>query len=113
MPYARPHVKQALVAAREAGRPVEGMFADDRETVIALERWGFLPIDQDATDRRVQDWYVSQGLAVRGDAPDTPETVPAGVSPDTPGRASAALEAAEAALAAASAALRLARSMAS
>lgn len=109
MPYARPHVRQALAAAREAGKPVDGMKSDDRETSIALERWGFLPIDQDAMDKRITDWYVSQGLAMRADdpMPDTPDT------PDTPDdapeRSRMALDAAEAALAAASAALRLAR----
>lgn len=114
MAYPRPHVRQAIASAREAGKPVEGMFADDRETVITLERWGFLPVDQDAVDRRIADWYVAQGLAIReGDTPDTPDPVPVGVSRDTPGRDDVALEAAEAALAASSAALRLARSMAS
>lgn len=113
MSYPRPHIKQALAAAREAGKPVEG-FAGDREMVIALERWGFLPINQDAVDDRIAAWYVKNGLArragdTRDDTPDdTPEVlrVPASAS-------SEALEAAEAALAAASAALRLVKSMAS
>ena len=115
MGYSRPHIRQALAAAREAGRPVDGLIAGDRATTLQLERWGFLPIDVDAMDKRVQDWYISQGLAVRDsdtpDTPDTPQPRPVGVSEDAP--AEVALEAAEAALAAASAALRLARSIAS
>lgn len=123
MPYSRTHVKEALLAARRDGKPTEGLRPDDRETVIQLERWKYLPIDQDAVDRRIQDWYVSQGLVLRGDTPiDTPEDLPEHTSEDTPnaipavvttGKSSAALEAAEAALAAATAALRLARAMAS
>jgi hypothetical protein len=115
MPYSRPHIKQALAAAREAGKPVEG-FGGDREMVLQLERWGFLPIDQDEVDRRIADWYVAQGLAIREEDArvdtlnDTPD--------DTRERvvsigSHAAIDAAEAALAAATAALRLARSMAS
>jgi hypothetical protein len=105
MGYSRPHIRQAAAAAREAGHVVDG-FAGDREMVLQLERWGFLPIDQDAVDQRIADWYVSQGLAVRADTPDTPEPD----TPDaTPERSRVALEAAEAALAAAAAALRLAR----
>jgi hypothetical protein len=114
MPYARTDVRQALSMAREAGKPVEGLFAGDRETALQLERWGFLPVNRDAVDKRIQDWYVSQGLAVRGG--DTPEATsdtrgdtPADTPGDTPERSRVALEAAEAALAAASAALRLAR----
>ena len=89
----------------------------DRETEITLERMGYLPIDQDAVDKRIQDWYVSQGLVLRADTPvdtpkDTPE--PKSESPKLPtGASTVALEAAEAALAAATAAMRLARSMAS
>ena len=89
----------------------------DRETEIVLERMGYLPIDQDAVDRRVQDWYVAQGLVVRESSPtDTPAPVvdtqpdaPRDTPGDTPDRSRVALEAAEAALAAASAAIRLAR----
>lgn len=104
MGYSRPHIRQAITAAREAGKPVQG-FAGDREMVLQLERWGFLPIDQDAVDRRIADWYVAQGLALRDDdTPDTPDT-----PNDMPERSRMALDAAEAALAAASAALRLAR----
>lgn len=123
MAYARTHVKQALSAAREAGKPVDGLMVGDRETAIMLEKWGYLPIDQAALDKRIQDWYVSQGLAVReGDlgAPrrgDTPDDTPAEVSLVTRDASSdvvsgAALEAAEAALAAASAAIRLVKSIA-
>lgn len=103
MPYARTDVRQALLTAKESGKDCTGMSVDKRETAIMLERWGFLPIDREAVDRKVQDWYVSQGLATRRS--DTPG--------DTPDRVStaAALEAAEAALAAAAAALRLARSI--
>lgn len=114
MGYSRPHVRQALNAARESGKPVDGLRADDRETTIMLEKWGFLPIDQDALDKRIADWYIGQGLALReGDTPNatpdaTPEVVSISAAPSL-----AALEAAEAALAAASAALRLARSVAS
>lgn len=65
-----------------------------------LERWGLLPIDSDAVDAKVQDWYISQGLATRRS--DTPD--------NTPDLASvAAMAAAEAALAAAQACLTLAR----
>jgi hypothetical protein len=116
MSYSRPHIRQALAQAREEGKPVEG-FVGDRDTVLQLERWGYLPINQDEVDRRIADWYVSQGLAIRegdeqrdtpNDTPkDTPERVTRRHAPD------AAIEAAEAALAAATAALRLARSMAS
>jgi hypothetical protein len=116
MGYSRPHIRQALAQAREEGRPIEG-FAGDRDTVLQLERWGYLPINQDEVDRRIADWYVSQGLAIReGDAvSDTPDDTPK----DTPERVKgmhsphAAIEAAEAALVAATAALKLARSMAS
>jgi hypothetical protein len=114
MSYSRPHIRQALAQAREEGKAVEG-FAGDRDTVLQLERWGYLPINQDDVDRRIADWYVSQGLAIRsgesqedtpGDTPgDTPERVTRLHSPHV------AIEAAEAALAAATAALRLARTM--
>lgn len=119
MPYSRTHVKEALLAARRDGKPTEGLRADDRETVIQLERWKYLPIDQEALDKRIQDWYVSQGLVMKVETPrdtpgDTPEDTRERVSDLQPvARSSAALEAAEAALAAATAALRLARAMAS
>jgi hypothetical protein len=109
MGYSRPHIRQAVAAARDAGHEFDG-FAGDRDTVLRLERLGFLPVDQDEVDRRVQDWYVANGLAVRdGDTPDTPDT-PAPNTPDTSSdRSRVALEAAEAALVAATAAIRLAR----
>jgi hypothetical protein len=118
MPYARTDVRQALSMAREAGKPVEGLFAGDRETALQLEKWGFLPLDREAVDKRIADWYVANGLALRdGDTPEPPSDTPTdtrGDTPadtpgDTPERSRVALEAAEAALAAASAALRLAR----
>ena len=117
MGYSRAHVKEALQAARRDGKPLEALMVGDRETEITLERMGYLPIDQDAVDKRIQDWYVSQGLVLRADTPvdtpkDTPE--PKSESPKLPaGASTVALEAAEAALAAATAAMRLARSMAS
>jgi len=115
MPYARTDVRQALSAAREAGKPVQGLNAGDRETTIQLEKWGFLPVNQDALDKRIQDWYVSQGLATRegdtrGATLDTPDDA-RGDTPDRVVRPDAALDAAEAALQAAHAALRLARSL--
>lgn len=122
MGYSRTHVKEALLQARRDGKPTEGLRADDRETVIALERWNYLPIDQDAVDQRIADWYAANGLAVRpaGDKPsDTPSDTPGDtrdlVAGDGEGSApaSVAIEAAEAALMAATAALRLARAMAS
>ena len=120
MPYFRTHVKQALLEARRDGKPTEGLRPDDRETVIQLERWSYLPIDQEAVDKRIQDWYVSQGLVMRPDTPrDTPEDTPQDIPEDTPKPVRAvvanseALEAAEAALLAATAALRLAKAMAS
>jgi hypothetical protein len=119
MAYTRAHVREALHQARRDGKPVEGLMAGDREATITLEKWGYLPIDQDAVDQRIADWYVAQGLAFRDG--DTPENTPE----DTPDRgqipeavplvipaSSVAIEAAEAALAAATAALRLAKSMA-
>ncbi len=48
MPYARTDVRTALHAAREAGKPCDGLIAGDRETALQLERWGFLPVDQAA-----------------------------------------------------------------
>lgn len=106
MSYPRVHVSQAFTAAREAGKDLTGLKVGDRETVIALERWGFLPLNQDATDARIADWYVKNGLATRRD--DTPGDTPERVS----GSTAAALAAAEAALEAARAALAVARSVA-
>lgn len=109
MPYARTQVRQALLAAKDAGKDCTGLSVDSRETPVMLEKWGFLPIDQDAVDERVRDWYVRNGLATP--LSDTPKDAPG----DTRERGStaAALEAAEAALVAASAALRLAKSLSS
>ena len=126
MPYARTDVRTALHAAREAGKPCDGLIAGDRETALQLERWGFLPVNQEATDRRIQDWYIAQGLAVRnGDTreatSDTLQAAPEPTREDTPGdtpgdmrRPSstiAALAAAEAAIEAARAAIAAARAM--
>jgi len=124
MPYARTDVRTALHAAREAGKPCEGLIAGDRETALQLERWGFLPVDQAATEKRIQDWYVSQGLAMReSDTPervldtprDTPEAPRGDTRGDTPGGVPTldVLAAAESALETARVALSLARSMAS
>ena len=100
MAYPRTHVRQALLAAKEAGKDCTGLSVDKRETAIMLEKWGYLPVDQSAVDDRIQAWYVSQGLATR--ASDTPG--------NTPDRASeAAIAALEAALATAQACLTLAR----
>jgi hypothetical protein len=113
MGYSRAHVKEALLAARRDGKSTEALLVGDRETEITLERMGYLPVDQDAVDKRIQDWYVSQGLVMRADTPsDTPEPRPQSTQLP-PGASTVALEAAEAALAAATAAMRLARSMAS
>jgi hypothetical protein len=117
MGYSRAHVKEALNAARRDGKPIEALLVGDRETEITLERMGYLPVDQDAVDKRIRDWYVSQGLVVRADTPDdTPGDMP-GARPESSqlptGASTVALEAAEAAHAAAIAAMRLARSMAS
>jgi hypothetical protein len=123
MPYARTDVRTALHAAREAGKPCDGLIAGDRETALQLERWGFLPVNQEATDRRIQDWYVSQGLAMRES--DTPERVsdtlyatPEDTRGDTPERVVRGvptldvLAAAESALETARVALSVARTMA-
>lgn len=123
MPYARTDVRTALHSAREAGKPVDGLIVGDRETALQLERWGFLPVNQEATDKRIQDWYVSQGLAMReGDTPervrDTPHDTRGDTRDDTPGDTRGSvptldvLAAAESALETARVALSLARSMA-
>jgi len=115
MPYARTDVRQALSVAREAGKPVDGLIAGDRETTIQLERWGFLPVDREATDKRIADWYVANGLALKGG--DTPEAVsdtPQATPGDTRGVVPTldVLAAAESALETARVALSIARSMA-
>jgi hypothetical protein len=122
MPYARTDVRTALHAAREAGKPCDGLIAGDRETALQLERWGFLPVNQEATDKRIQDWYIAQGLAVRnGDTReatlDTPDATPEPTRGDTPGDTRGVptldvLAAAESALETARVALSLARSLA-
>ena len=122
MPYARTDVRTALHAAREAGKPCDGLIAGDRETALQLERWGFLPVNQEATDKRIQDWYVSQGLAMRESDTreatlDTPQATPEPTRGDTPGDTRGVptldvLAAAESALETARVALSLARSLA-
>lgn len=119
MPYARTDIRTALHAAREAGKPCDGLIAGDRETALQLERWGFLPVNQEATDKRIQDWYISQGLAMReSDTPervsDTPRDTPEPTPGDTRGSVPTleVLAAAESALETARVALSLARSMA-
>lgn len=120
MPYARTDVRTALHAAREAGKPVDGLIVGDRETALTLERWGFLPVDQAATDKRIADWYVANGLAVKGgDTPERASDTPRDTPGDTRGAApgvsttSAALAAADAAIEAARAAIAAARAMGS
>lgn len=120
MRYSRTHVREALHAAQRDGKPTNGLKVGDREAEIVLERMGYLPVDEDAVDKRIQDWYVAQGLVLREglpDAPvdtpdDTPNDTPEAVTPVRSGSSNgAALDAAEAALQAAHAALRLARSL--
>ena len=111
MAYSRTAVKTALGKAREAGKACDGLSVGLRETELQLETWGFLPLPGDVdTDKRVRDWYVSQGLAI-ADKGQTSEPVVVPMSPSV--ASEAALVAAEAALGAASAALALARSMSS
>lgn len=116
MGYARHHVRQALSAAREAGRDVSGMAPEKRETAVILEGWGFLPVDEDAEAEKVRRWYVEQGLAAPFgvDAPrrrsrDTPADTPEDTPELAPSSTGAALAAAEAAIDAARAALHAAR----
>lgn len=115
MGYPRTEVRQALAAARSAGKDCTAMHVDARDTEITLEKWGFLPVDADAVDARMRDWYISQGLAVRLE--DTPRSKPTTVEKQpAPSKlmgspTEAAMVAAEAALTAAQAALSLARSM--
>lgn len=118
MGYARHHVRQALSAAREAGRDVSGMAPEKRETAVILEGWGFLPVDEDAEAEKVRRWYVEQGLAVPFgvDAPrrrvlDTPGDTPGDTPELVPSSTGAALAAAEAAVEAARAALLAARTI--
>lgn len=122
MQYSRTHVRQALSAAREAGRDVSGMPPERRETAVILERWGYLPVNQEQVDERIAAWYVANGLATRaddtpGDTPgDTPEVPAASVASVIPVGSSAsstmaALVAAEAAIEAARLALAAARTI--
>ena len=115
MGYSRTEVRTALKQAKAAGKDCQGLFVDARDTEITLEKWGFLPCDNERLDARVADWYVSQGLAVRSDGSDMPNVntpvkndVEVGVSQST----EAALVAAEAALSAAAAAFAFARQVA-
>lgn len=118
MQYSRTHVRQALSAAREAGRDVSGMPPERRETAVILERWGYLPINQEQVDERIAAWYVANGLATRaddtpGDTPEVPAASAASVIRVGSSASStmAALVAAEAAIEAARLALAAARTM--
>ena len=116
MSYTRAQVRTALAKARESGRSTSGMAPELRETELELERWRFLPLPDDPdVDKRVADWYISQGLALpaNGEAPrrKSAKAEPAMIMSAPPN--DAALVAAEAALAAAQAALAYARSMTS
>ena len=114
MGYTRAQVRTALAKAREDGRSTSGMAPDLRETELQLERWGLLPLpNDDSADKRIADWYASQGLAMRLDPEAPPRKAAAAeevVIMSAPGN-DAALVAAEAALAAAQAALAYARSI--
>ena len=115
MRYPTAQVKTALSAARGAGKNTAGMSPDLRETELALEKWGYLPLPGDTTiEEKVAEWYVAQGLATRAD--DKPRRQKAVASEPAIMSAApndAALLAAEAALAAAQAALAYARAMTS
>lgn len=126
MTYTRGEVRTALAKAKDAGADCLHMRADDRETVITLEKWGFLPLDPVKVNAKVADWYVAQGLAVRtvetgvgGRATaqsrakksnDVSSHVADNDQPHPKGITDAAMSAAEAALTAAQAALAVARS---
>ena len=115
MRYPRTQVKAALAQAQEAGKNTAGMAADLRETELALEKWGYLPLPGDTSiEDKVAEWYIAQGLAAPAD--DKPRrrkaAAPEPVIMSAPLN-DAALVAAEAALAAAQAALAYARSMTS
>lgn len=110
MGYTRTHVRQAFLAAQDAGKDLSTLRIGDRETVLQLERWGFLPLDQSMYDKKIADWYVANGLARPADTPnDTRDDAPRD-TPDVPLLPHhAAFAAAEAALATAQACLELAR----
>lgn len=115
MRYPTAQVRTALSAAKEAGKNTAGMSPDLRETELALEKWGYLPLPGDTSiEDKVAEWYIAQGLATPAD--DRPRRKSAKVEPAVIMSAppnDAALVAAEAALAAAQAALAYARSMTS
>ena len=113
MAYSKAAVRTALGKARESGKACDGLSVGLRETELQLETWGFLPLPGDTdVDKRVSDWYKSQGLAIAvGDA--EPRLEPASPVVMSSAPHDAALLAAEAALGAATAALALARSMSS
>ena len=113
MRYSTAQVRTALSAAKEAGKNTSGMSPDLRETELALEKWGFLPLPGDTSiEEKVAEWYIAQGLASPADDKPrrrkgaAPEPVIMSAAGDR-----AALLAAEAALAAAQAALAYARAM--
>lgn len=113
MRYPTAQVRIALSAAKEAGKNTAGMSPDLRETELALEKWGYLPLPGDTTiEDKVAEWYIAQGLATPADdkprrrKASAPEPVIMSAPPND-----AALLAAEAALAAAQAALAYARSI--
>jgi len=115
MRYPAAQVRTALSAAKEAGKNTAGMSPDLRETELALEKWGYLPLPGDTSiEDKVAEWYIAQGLASPADDKPrrrkaaAPEPVIMSAPPND-----AALLAAEAALAAAQAALAYARSMTS
>ena len=64
MHYRHHDIRAALAAAKASGRDTKGMHADDRQTVLTLERWGHLPVNGDEVDERIAAWYIAQGLAV-------------------------------------------------
>ena len=115
MRYPTAQVRTALTAAKAAGKNTAGMSPDLRETELALESWGYLPLPGDTTiEEKVAEWYIAQGLAAPAD--DKPRRRKASAPAPAPMIMSApsndaALLAAEAALAAAQAALAYARAM--
>ena len=117
MRYPTAQVRTALTAAKAAGKNTAGMSPDLRETELALESWGYLPLPGDTTiEEKVAEWYIAQGLAAPADdkprrrKASAPAPAPAPMIMSAPSN-DAALLAAEAALAAAQAALAYARAM--